>query len=495
LSGPNETLSMNVLVVDDDPDVLRSIGQFLRARGHRVQTAPCGEEGLRLLADGGDIDIVITDLKMPDVDGFHVLAEVKRRSPRTDVIMVTGFGDVENAVRAMREGAFDFFAKPFKIEDLSAALQRTVRYQAMRRERDRFQERLERLDREGRARYGLGAFVGESFGIQEVRDLIAQVCRADATTVLVCGETGTGKELVARAIHYESGRSGGPFVPVDCSAIPESLVESEFYGHVKGAFTDARETRKGHFEVADGGTLFLDEVGDMDIGMQAKLLRTLEERRVRRVGGSGDTSVDVRVVSATNRELSQAISEGSFREDLYYRLNAFAIHIPPLRERRRDILPLASHFLSRYGAEMRKRLEGFTPEAAGLLDGHDYPGNVRELRNLVERAAILASGDRVTEADLRFDRRVPDPVTLGPTASMPDGRTEAWSLGRLLGGCPDSGLRLEEIERSVLDEALARAGGNQVRAAELLGISRDALRRRMKRYGLENPGARSQEPE
>ncbi|OGG46901.1 MAG: hypothetical protein A3F84_01120 [Candidatus Handelsmanbacteria bacterium RIFCSPLOWO2_12_FULL_64_10] len=450
---------MNILLIDDDPDILVSIGDYLRDTGHRVFAVAGGAEGLETLRREV-VDIVVTDLMMPGMDGFEVLREARRAWPGVEVIMVTAYGDVEGAVRAMREGAFDFFTKPVRLRELNASLERTVRFHALRREKDRYRERLDRLDAEERRRYGLSAIIGEGTAIRAVKGLIEQVCQTDATTVLVCGETGTGKEMVARAVHHGSGRAGGAFVAVDCSTVPEPLFESEFYGHVKGAFTGAQEAHRGYFEQASGGTLFLDEVGDMRPEMQARLLRTLEERRVRRVGGAEETPVDVRVVAATNKDLPGAISEGRFREDLYYRLNAFTIRVPPLRERPEDILPLARHFLDRYRREMRRGVAGFTPEAEALLRPHPFPGNVRELRNTVERAVILCRGDRVTPDDLLFE---------SPRPAPPEGT--------------DS-LNIEEAERRLIREALRRSGGNQVQAARLLGISRDALRRRMESYQI-----------
>jgi len=288
---------------------------------------------------------------------------------------------------------------------------------------------------------------------------------------------------VARAIHYESGRAEGPFVAVDCSAVPPTLVESAFYGHEKGAFTDAKKSRKGHFEMAEGGTLFLDEVGDMDTGMQAKLLRTLEERRVLRVGGTKEIPVDVRVVSATNRDLARAVGEGAFREDLYYRLNAFTIRIPPLRERPGDVIPLARVFLERYAAELRKAIHGFSSGAGDLLEAHRFPGNVRELRNLVERATLVCEGDTILPADLEFDGGGPAERAQGAhEARAAEPRT--WDLRQIVQEAPPEGLRLSALEREAIGEALRREGGNQVRAAKLLGISRDALRRRVSRHNL-----------
>ncbi|OGG44704.1 MAG: hypothetical protein A3F84_28790 [Candidatus Handelsmanbacteria bacterium RIFCSPLOWO2_12_FULL_64_10] len=476
---------MSILLIDDEPSILRSVGNYLRDRGHHLFVAERGEEGLEILRREA-VDIVITDFRMPGMDGFEVLREARRISPGTEVIVITAYGDIESAVRAMREGAFDFFTKPFEMQALHAALRRTVRFHALRQEKDRYRERLERLDAEVRGRYGPSAIVGESAAIQKVRTLIEQVCQAEATTVLVCGETGTGKELVAQAIHYGSGRAGGPFVAVDCSAIPETLLESEFYGHVKGAFTDARESRKGHFELADGGTLFLDEVGDMGLAMQAKLLRTLEERRVRPVGGSRDIPVDVRVISATNRDLPGAISAGRFRGDLYYRLNAFTIQAPPLRERPEDIPLLAEHFLARYARELRKPIAGWTPEATALLKTHPFPGNVRELRNLVERAAILCRTDRVTPEDLEF---APAPEAVLTPSEEVSGATSARAVGLagFVRGASAADLNLSAAEKEFIQEALRRSGGSQVQAARLLGISRDALRRRMIQHDVQNP--------
>jgi DNA-binding NtrC family response regulator len=479
-----EGSSLSILVIDDDPDILGSIRQYLEDRGHRVFLAHTGEEGLRTL-EKEPIDIVITDVKMPGMDGFEVLRRVKAVSSGTDVIIITGYREIENAFRAMREGAFDFFTKPLKVQDLSASLQRTARFRALRQERDRIQARLDRLD-VGAGAFGVTAILGASAAIQEVRQQITTVGCSDDTSVVVCGETGTGKELVARAIHTEGARADGPFVAVDCSALPPTLIEDVFYGHERGAFTDARDSRGGVFEQAHGGTLFLDEIGDMDPGAQTRLLRTLEARSVRRLGGSKDVPVDVRVVSATNRDLGQATAEGRFREDLLYRLNTVTISVPPLRERADDIQPLATHFLERYSREMRKQIGGFAPDALSRLLSHTFPGNVRELRNLVERAVIFCSGDRVMPGDLEFqpDRHV-DANKPGTDAEVARDATRAGSEASQL---PDvtqaSSLILAEYERALVTEALKRAEGNLSRAARLLGVSREVVRTRMEKYEL-----------
>ena len=471
---------LDILVIDDDPSVLKTIASYLRSRGHRVSEAGRGDRGLASL-ERQPADIVVTDLKMPGMSGYDVLKAVRKAWPDTEVIMVTAYGDIESAVKAIKEGAFDFFTKPLKVEDLTAALERAVRMQTLRRDNERYQRRLAIIDKDEQQRYGLQAIVGESKAVQQVKELITQVAATDDTTVLISGETGTGKELVARAIHLESGRSSGPFVPVDCSAISPTLVEAELYGHEKGAFTDAKALRKGPFEQAAAGTVFLDEIGDMNLDMQAKLLRTLESRQLRRIGGQREIPVNVRVVSATNRDLSELVSEGAFRADLFYRLNTFTIHIPPLRDRREDIVPIAEHYLQHYARRLRKAMTGFHPGAASVLGDHEFRGNIRELRNLVERSAICCQSDVVGLEDLHFDgqwKQVPAP---GSSASLPS------SVNEMIGSLQEDQLDISTMEREAILEALRRADGNRERAAEILGISRYTLRRRMSRLGLLNP--------
>lgn len=474
MSHDNDPIQLSLLVIDDDQQILKSVGQFLRGLDHKVDLAESVGKGLKACESGG-FDIVITDIRLPDGDGFEVLRQVRERSPDTDVIMITGYGDIEHAFRAMREGAFDFFTKPLKVQELQASLERTVRFQNLRREKERIQRRLERLGADTRERYGLAALIGESSAMQEVKERIGQVCKSDGTTVLVTGETGSGKELVARAIHEESQRAVGPFVAVDCAAVSPTLFESAFYGHVKGAFTDAKEDHQGHFESADSGTLFLDEIGDMDLEMQSRLLRTLEERRVRPLGASSEIPVDVRVVSAANRDLPEAVAQGGFREDLLYRLNAFTIRIPPLRERTEDILSLAQHFLERYARELRKPVAGFSNEAETALKSHPFPGNIRELKNAVERAVILCRTDRILPGDLDLAE--------GSALRLETGELERQA-GEVASGYleQEADLNLEQAEKRLILEALLRADGSKTEAAKLLGISRNALSRRMERY-------------
>ncbi len=472
-----DQVSMTVLVIDDDAHIRSSIGKFLIARGHTVIEAANGEKAVEVVKSQA-VDIVITDVKMPGMDGFEVLRRVRSVAPEIEVIVITGVKESENAFRALREGAFDFFSKPFKVEDLNAAIQRTVRYQALRKETDRMQARLDLFVVQERERSGLNAIIGESEAVVKMKAQILQVAVTDHTTVLVVGETGTGKELIARAVHCESDRASGPFVPVNCSAIPANLFESAFLGHKQGAFTDAKADQKGHFELADGGTLFLDEIGDMPLEMQVRLLRTLEDRCIRPVGSSDEVPVDVRVVAATNRSLTAAVEEGAFREDLYYRLNVFTIQVPPLRERPGDVLFLARHFLADYARDLRKPLMGFSREAEDLLQRQVFPGNVRMLKNAVERAAILCGDGEIDAENLGFGLVESSSIT--EISSMPAESV----VEQMVQALSEKQMNLPAVEKALIQEALRRTGGNQAHAAELLGISRMVLRNRMKRCGL-----------
>ena len=466
----NDQVSMTVLVIDDDAYIRSSIGRFLIARGHTVIEAADGEKGVEVVKSQA-VDIVITDVKMPKMDGLEVLRQVRSVSPETEAIVITGVKEVENAFRALRDGAFDFFNKPFKVEDLNAAIQRTVRYQALRKKKDRMQARLDQLVAQERERSGLNAIIGESEVVVKMKAQIKQVAAAGQTTVLIMGETGTGKELVARAVHSESDRAGSPFIAVNCSAIQGNLFESAFFGHKKGAFTDARADQKGYFELADEGTLFLDEIGDMPLEMQVRLLRTLEERCIRPMGSSDEVAVNVRVVAATNRPLTEAVEDGNFRADLYYRLNVFKIQVPPLRDRAGDVLFLSRHFLAGYARDMRKPPMEFSKEAEDWLQQQKFPGNIRMLKNAIEQAAILCDDGEINVDDLGFEL-----VERAPTADS--------GVDQVVESLPEDQMSLPAFERALLQEALRRTEGNQVRAAELLGISRMVLRYRMKKCGL-----------
>jgi DNA-binding NtrC family response regulator len=467
-SGPSGAVlrqpaaELRLLLIDDEVVVHRSVGGFLERMGYSVVCADRAEEGLRLFQEQG-ADVVISDIRMPGMDGLELLDELGRLSQGTEVILITGHGDMDVAVQALRRGAFDFLRKPLKLDELLACLQRTRRYMEVRREKDQIQQRLDALLHTQGGRLDRHEIVGESAAIEAVRRLIAKVAGAERTAVLIEGESGTGKELAARAIHAQSPRAARPFLSVNCAAIPRTLLESELFGHERGAFTDARESRRGLFELGAGGTLFLDEIGDMDLEAQAKILRALEEHRVRRVGGERETAVDVRLISATNQDLPSLIERGAFRQDLYFRLKVFTIRMPPLRERGDDVLLLAYHYLREYNADLRKDIVGLDPTLQALLRRYPFPGNVRELRNLVERAVILCDGPVLGRPEF------PDLAEAGPAAAA--------------GELPT--LDLAALEEQAIRLALARTSGVQTDAAALLGIGHDALRYRIRKYGIE----------
>ena len=456
-----------VLVVDDEHLIRWSLEQQLRREGYGVLLAETGAEALQKAQAEGP-DLVLLDVRLPDADGLEILERLRVANPEAPVIMITAHGGVESAVRAMKLGAHDYVIKPFDVEELKLTVKKALETKILRRDLARFQEEASH----GARRDDL---VGVSGVIRELKTLIQRIAESDATTVLLEGESGTGKDLVARVIHFESARARGPFLAVNCVALPEHLLESELFGHEKGAFTDAKILKKGLFEQADGGTVYLDEIGDMKPGLQAKLLRLIEEKTFRRVGGVRDLQVDVRIIAATNRDLAAAIEAGEFRKDLYYRLKVFPIHLSPLREHPEDILPLVLCFISRFNREMRREILDIHLEAQACLQRYPWPGNVRELRNVLERAMILATGDVLKMEHLPPEISAAQPELLSalPTPSKP----APIAL-------PLEGLRLEEVERDLVRQALQATEGNQVRAARLLGISRDALRTRMKKFGF-----------
>ena len=453
-----------VLVVDDEHLIRWSLEQQLRREGYGVLLAETGAEALQKAQAEGP-DLVLLDVRLPDADGLEILERLRMANPEAPVIMITAHGGVESAVRAMKLGAHDYVIKPFDVEELKLTVKKALETKTLRRDLARFQAEASH----GARRDDL---VGVSGVIRELKTLIQRIAESDATTVLLEGESGTGKDLVARVIHFESARARAPFLAVNCVALPEHLLESELFGHEKGAFTDAKILKKGLFEQADSGTVYLDEIGDMKPGLQAKLLRLIEEKTFRRVGGVRDLHVDVRIIAATNRNLAEAIGAGDFRKDLYYRLKVFPIHLPPLREHPEDILPLAMHFIARFNREMRREVTGIHPEAQACLKGYPWPGNTRELRNVLERGMILANGD-VLHVEHLLPEISPLPLEAQPTPP------KAGPVA-----LPMEGLRLEEVERDLVRQALEATEGNQVRAARLLGISRDALRTRMKRFGF-----------
>jgi two-component system NtrC family response regulator len=448
---------LRIVVVDDESAQRELIGGFLRKQGHEVFLAASGPEALAHVRDR-QVDLVLSDCRMPGMSGPELLLGIKAVNPEIPLILMTAYGTVETAVEAMKNGAADYLTKPLDLEELLIRLARVTEQTRLRSEVRELQQRLVE-------RHRLEGIIGESGRMQEVLALVKRVAPSNAT-VLIRGESGTGKELIARAIHHNSRRASGPLVSLNCAALPEQLLESELFGHERGAFTGAVAQRKGRFESADGGSIFLDEIGDLSPTLQVKLLRVLQEREFERVGGTRTIAVDVRVLAATHRDLEQAMRDESFREDLYYRLNVVAIQIPPLRERREDIPLLLDHFLRKFAGKNRRDVSGVTAAARDALLKYDYPGNVRELENLVERAVLLCRGQVIDLEDL-------------PATARPGQRSAGEPLPKDLPGV------LADIERQAIESALERSGGIQTQAAEALGISERVLRYKMKKYGLE----------
>ncbi|MCL5270297.1 MAG: sigma-54 dependent transcriptional regulator [bacterium] len=455
LSRTNLALAdATVLLVDDDPNYRKVVAYNLTKLGAVVTAAGDGRKALELLSENA-YDLVLTDVKMPGMDGLELLAAIRSLHKEIPVILVTAHGDIEMAVEAMQAGAFDFVTKPFDRQRLAEKIERALKLPRLERENRALREELG-------SRYAFESIIGSSTAMRELFDLMNRVVHRD-TTILILGESGAGKELVARALHYHGPRSRGPFVAINCAAIPPTLLESELFGHAKGAYTGADAAREGRFQAASGGSLFLDEIGDMSLELQAKLLRVLQERRVEPVGSNQSIAVDVRIMAATNQDLEKLVKEGEFRRDLYYRLNVVPLHLPPLRDRRDDIPLLARHFLGKFG-EPDVRIE---PGAMEKLMSHAWPGNVRELENSIERAlALRAHPDRITADDL---------LRFGPAAA--GGDVTLYEI-------PDEGIVFADLEKRLIVSALHKAGNNQTRAAKLLGLSRQQLIYRMQKHDL-----------
>lgn len=456
-------IQVTIAIVDDDPPAVELIADCVRDTGATVRSFTDPKALIETLALDPP-DVVITDISMPDVNGLALLKLIRERRPETDVLLVTGHADKDSAIRALKLGAFDFFEKPVRRDELLAAVSRTFAYRRAVRERDRLAEQLSFVSQTEARRWGIEAFVGRSTAIKKVLSAVRMLQRVRKTSVLITGESGTGKELVARAIHFGSARSSRPFVPVNCSAVPPDLAESTFFGHVRGSFTGATSDKKGCFELADGGTLFLDEVGDMLPATQTKLLRVLEDGAVVPVGGTRPTAVDVRVIAATNTALGARITSKTFRSDLFYRLAGFELAIPPLRERVADIPLLVDHFVKSLSFEMGFANPAVSPEALQAIMGQQFPGNVRELRNLMERALIESCGDTVTKAHLHFA-----PVSANLVASDAGAPPSAAAM-RLP-------LNLRVAQLTLVRRAMAEAQGNVSAAARLLGIDRNKVYR------------------
>ena len=441
-----------ILVVDDDADMREMVHDMLKDRGHKVTTAGSGQEALRVLGEE-DHAVVLTDLRMKGMQGLELLTEIKRAYPDINVILMTAFGSVETAVEAMKHGASDYLTKPVKKDEMVRVIERVVREASLRRE-------VSRLRKEVHKEYSFHQILGKSKPIQAVFDLIRRVADSP-TNVLITGESGTGKELVAKAIHYNSDRKDAPFIPVNCAAIPEQLLESELFGHMRGAFTDAKFDKRGLFEEAQKGTLFLDEISELPMMLQAKLLRAIQEREIRRVGANKPVSVDVRIIAATNLNLGEEVTAKRFRDDLYYRLNVIELKLPPLRDRREDIPLLVEAFLKKCGDARAKDVKGVSVSALAMLMDYAWPGNVRELENVIERAVTLTRGEKISPDDL-------PPAVQGARGDR-----------RILDEAAEKTLPLDEVEKEYIKKILEKMGGNKYQAAQALGIDRKTLYRKL----------------
>jgi len=451
-----------ILVVDDEKLIRWSVSERLQRDGYEVLSAETGEQALELVG-GTPPDVMLLDVKLPGIDGVVTLQRALALHPEVAVLMMSAHSTVDVAVEAMKHGALDFLVKPFQLNALVAAVERALATSRTRRQ-------IATLSADRRTASALEAIVGRSASMEQVRTMIGRLAASDTTTVLIEGESGSGKEVVARAIHFESARRDHPIMQVNCAALPEHLLESELFGHERGAFTDAHTMKRGLFETAEGGSVMLDEIGDLPPGGQAKLLRLLENKTFRRVGGVTELRTDVRVIAATNVNLEERVSEGRFRADLFFRLNVVRVVVPALRDHQEDVATLAAHFIARFNQEQKRQVRGVSPAAMELLRAYPWPGNVRELRNVIERAFILHAGPE----EIRPEHLTPELRKAAPPRSR----------DKLVPTVEEQGLVLDDVERKLIAEAMERSSGNQSKAARLLGVSRDTLRYRLKKHGM-----------
>jgi len=450
-----------ILVVDDEKLIRWSMKEKLEKEGYEVFEAQDGEEAIQLINQELP-DLILQDIKLPGISGLEILEYVKSIRPEALVIMMTAFGDVNITVKAMKLGAYDFLEKPFRFEKVKHIIAKALETVSLKQE-------VLATRSERQSRFSLGNIIGKTEAMQRVLQMVAKIAKSGATTVLLQGESGAGKDVIAKAIHYQSLNADAPFLEINCTSLPETLIESELFGHEKGAFTDAKAVKRGFFELADGGSIFLDEIGDMPLATQAKLLKVIESKTFKRLGGTKDIVVDVRIIAATNKNLEEGVKNGEFRQDLYYRLKVFPLYLPSLRERKADIPLLIEHFINLYNREFKKQVKGVSSEALKMMMDYQWPGNVRELKNVMERAIILESDEMILPEHL-------PPEISGPAVCA----AVAGGMFRL----PPQGLSLVEVERDLIQQALEAASGNQVKAATLLGMSRDTLRYRMKKFDL-----------
>ena len=456
----------SIYVVDDDTVIRSNLREYLEVERHEVETFSSGEDALSRL-DKDTPDVMLIDLRLPGMDGLELLEKVKATSQLVEVIIITGHGDISTAVQAMKLGARDYIKKPFDMDELSLIIHKADSAR-------KIDEHLAYLHKEEQIRMGFGEIIGTSDAMKTVFRFVRQVAQSPKTTVLIRGETGTGKELVARAIHNNSERADKPFIEVNCSAFQETLLEAELFGHEAGAYTDAKQRKKGLVEISHEGSFFLDEIGDMSLGLQAKVLKVIEDQVFRRVGGTKQISVDTRIISATSRNLELLTSEEKFRQDLYYRLNVAMIELPPLRDRGEDIILLAEHFVRVYNAEFKRNIRGILPEVIQKMMSYRWPGNVRELKNVIERAVLFEEDEYIS-----FDS-----VRIIETAQTEQASDFRFDKDNLIDNLPEEGISLDEVERSLIEKALSSANGNQTKAAQLLGITREKIKYRMKKFSL-----------